>query len=102
MPWHDHPAWSGSTRKNRLPTDWRMLRARVLERDGHRCVICGALANQVDHIAPGDDHSMHNLRALCPEHHHAKSAREGSVAANAKRWARDSTRRPPEPHPGLR
>lgn len=82
--------------------DWPSRRAAVLARDGHRCVICGALANQVDHLVPGDDHSMHNLRSLCPEHHAAKSAREGSAAANARRWARDSTRRPPEPHPGLR
>lgn len=101
MSWADHPAWAGSRRKADLPTNWPSLRTQVLARDGHVCVLCGRPANQVDHIGDRDDHRLANLRALCPEHHHARSARQGSAAGNARRWARDSIRRPPEAHPGL-
>jgi 5-methylcytosine-specific restriction protein A len=106
MPWNDHPAWAGSNRRQRLPINWPALRVMVLERDGRICWICGKPgADQVDHVLPvsrgGSDHPNN----LAPVHAHpchaAKSAREGSAAANRKRWARDSTRRPPEPHPGL-
>ncbi len=52
----------GSTRQ------WRKTRAHVLDRDGHRCQLCGAPANHVDHVTPkrdgGTDHPG-NLRALC-------------------------------------
>lgn len=94
--------WQGSNRKAELPDDWPQRRAYILERDGHRCrwtengPRCGAPANQVDHIRPGNDHSYDNLQALCPDHHAIKSSREGTAA----RW-RHRQRRPTERHPGL-
>jgi 5-methylcytosine-specific restriction endonuclease McrA len=97
--------WQGSTRRDRLPKNWPAIRARILKRDGYACqhqhddgIRCGAPANQVDHIINGDDHSDSNLQALCEPHHKAKSAREGSRAAHARRIPRN---RPPEKHPGL-
>lgn len=93
--------WQHSDRKSRLPHDWAQRRIRVLRRDGYRCqhrdevgILCGAWANQVDHVERGDDHDEANLQALCRDHHAAKSSAEG-VAAQPRR------RRPPEPHPGL-
>ncbi len=53
---------NGSTRR------WRNARARVLERDGHRCRYCGERATHVDHVVPlargGGDHEA-NLVASC-------------------------------------
>lgn len=72
--------WEGSDRKSRLPDDWAKRRIRVLRRDGYRCHECGAPANQVDHIIPGDDHDLDNLRALCRRHHALKSSAEGNAA----------------------
>jgi hypothetical protein len=40
------------------------LRAQVFERDGYKCVLCGAPATQIDHIA-GDANTPENLRASC-------------------------------------
>jgi hypothetical protein len=40
------------------------LRAQIFERDGGRCVLCGAPATQIDHIA-GDATTPENLRAAC-------------------------------------
>ena len=40
------------------------LRAQIFERDGGRCVLCGAPATQIDHIA-GDANTPENLRAAC-------------------------------------
>ncbi|MBT2412622.1 HNH endonuclease [Streptomyces sp. ISL-12] len=98
-------AWQGSTRRARLPSNWPTLRRRVLRRDKGVCTevfsdgrVCGWPANQVDHIEPGDDHSMANLRALCAWCHAHKSAQEGGTAA-----ARTRVRmaRPPTIHPAL-
>lgn len=95
--------WDGSDRKARLPREWHRIRRRVLIRDSYQCqhrdngVKCGATANQVDHIVPGDDHSEANLQALCVTHHRAKSSREG-VEARAKIPRRA---RPTENHPGF-
>ncbi len=63
-PTHQHLSTGqrGSTR------EWRQVRAQVLDRDGHRCQLCGAPATHVDHVTPkrdgGSDHPS-NLRALC-------------------------------------
>lgn len=98
-------AWDGSTRRARLPKDWPRKRARVLRRDDHACTmafsdgrVCGLPANQVDHIEPGDDHSMANLRALCEWCHRHKSAQEGGTAAALTRVR---THRPKPTHPAL-
>lgn len=93
-------AWDNSDRRARLPKDWPALRQRRLRHDGYRCKVevdghrCPNPAREVDHIKPGDDHSWNNLRAICKDHHKAKSSAEG-VAAQPRR-AREQ-----EPHPGL-
>jgi 5-methylcytosine-specific restriction endonuclease McrA len=98
-------AWQNSTRRARLPKGWTRLRARVLKRDGYLCQerfstgeLCGAPATDVDHIAPGDDHSMANLRALCAWCHRQKSSSEGGSAAALTRVR---TERPKPSHPAL-
>lgn len=83
-------AWSGSTRRDRLPADWKQRRRLVLERDGHSCRHCGAQATDVDHVRAGDDHSLGNLQALCRACHRRKTAAE-----------KPRERRPGESHPGL-
>lgn len=96
--------WETSNRRAELPEDWSTRRVRVLRRDSYKCqardsqgVLCGAPANQVDHIEPGPDHSEDNLRALCRWHHDRKSSREGVAARRPK----VSRARPAERHPGL-
>lgn len=98
-------AWEGSTRRARLPKDWARIRARVLRRDKHACTstfsdgrVCGLPATQVDHIEPGDDHSMANLRSLCTWCHTRKSSSEGGTAAALTRVRTD---RPKPTHPAL-
>lgn len=92
-------AWDNSTRRERLPGDWQTRRIRVLRRDGYRCqarsvsgVPCHAPARDVDHVVPGDDHSLDNLQALCVECHKAKTL--------AERPKLPPRRRRPEAHPG--
>lgn len=87
--------WAGSTRATRLPPNWKTIRRRILQRDNHRCVICGEPATEVDHVIAGDDHAPVNLRSLCVHHHRRKSSVEG----NAARWK--NRHREPEPHPGV-
>ena len=98
-------AWQGSTRRSRLPSNWPVLRRRVLQRDGYLCQVrfsegqlCGQPATDVDHIEPGDDHSLANLRALCGWCHARKSASEGGTAAALRRVRTD---RPKQRHPAL-
>jgi hypothetical protein len=38
----------------------------------------------VDHIDPGDDHRLTNLRDSCKTHHGKKSSAEGLAARKAK------------------
>ena len=92
--------WQGSTRLARLPKDWQRRRQAVIRRDGGRCRRCGALAREVDHVVPGDDHTLANLQLLCRRCHGTKSGHEGANAATAERARHPSYRRPPEPHPG--
>ncbi|OPC84232.1 hypothetical protein B4N89_27825 [Embleya scabrispora] len=94
-------AWVGSNRRNRLPTDWAARCAAVYARDGHTCHVCGRDgADQIDHIRPGDDHSLTNLAPIHDDPcHRAKSSREGIRAAAARRAL---GRHPEEPHPGIR
>lgn len=95
-----------SARSSRLPSNWQALRLSVLRRARYQCQhrdypgapICGARANQVDHIQRGDDHSLRNLQALCEPHHTAKSSREGVEA----RVSKGTTSRTPEQHPDER
>jgi 5-methylcytosine-specific restriction enzyme A len=48
--------------------EWEALRKACLERDGYRCVICGAPAVVADHIISrkrGGLDRLDNLRSLC-------------------------------------
>lgn len=95
------PNWIGSDRKSELPSNWRELRRKVALRAGWRCqnfvdgARCDRPGSHCDHIEPGQDHSLNNLRWLCPPCHNTKSGREGALA-------RPRLNRAPEPHPGLR
>ena len=98
-------AWEGSDRSSRLPSDWPKIRQERLKKDGYRCVWklpktgarCPRGATEVDHIRPGDDHSMGNLRSLCEDHHKLKTAMDNR---RAKRKIKASRFRHAEEHPG--
>jgi 5-methylcytosine-specific restriction endonuclease McrA len=104
------PNWQRSTPPVPLPADWPLRKARVLQRDFHRCQYvrydtdrrCLAQATEVDHIIPrseggSDDES--NLRAICEWHHLRKTGSEGGRAsARARQARRDAA---PRQHPGL-
>lgn len=93
--------FEGSTRKDRLPDDWSQRRAATFAVYGDTCHVCGQRgANEVDHVIPGDDHSLENLRPIhgwnTPQRCHAfKTSAEGNAA-------RPRLYRPAERHPGLR
>lgn len=103
--------WEGSDRRGRLPANWPALiaavkkRARATSRLGiEQCEArlpsgkrCPRQGTDVDHIIPGDDHSLKNLRLLCGYHHGKKSSREGFEARQAYKR---SKYRPREEHPG--
>ena len=90
--------WKGSDRRERLPSNWRRIRAETLARDP-TCVLCGVRPSVVaDHIkAKTDDHKR--LQGVCGPCHDQKSSREGNDAQRAN--PRPGRRRPEEPHPGL-
>lgn len=97
-------AWDTSTRRQRLPKNWKQLRQQVFTRDRNLCqirseetgYICGEPATEVDHIVAGDDHHLNNLQAICTWHHRRKSSAEG----NAAKVKYESRYRKPESHPG--
>lgn len=60
--------------------------------------ICTTHATQVDHVLPGDDHSLTNLKAICTECHKHKSSREGH---ESKRKRNAMRKRETKRHPGL-
>lgn len=107
--------WSSSDRKSRLPSDWGRRRRIVLERCGYQCERvrssgrrCTSRATDVDHIIPGDDHSLSNLQGLCSWHHKEKTSRESQAAkaeirASLKRPAEENPTAslPPRPIPGM-
>jgi 5-methylcytosine-specific restriction protein A len=79
-PVHPKVAWAGSKRRSRLPPDWERRRRSVLARD-EICTICrDALATEVDHINPGDDHSLINLQGVCKPCHTDKTQAEALAA----------------------
>ena len=58
--------------------EWEALRQRVLERDGHRCVVCGGPATTVDHIVAkvnGGTDEERNLQAMCRTHNASKGTK---------------------------
>ena len=75
------------------PRRWRILRRRILDRDGWRCVQCGKAGRlEVDHIKPirdgGDWWDPANLQLLCRPDHFSKSAGENAkpVPADVAEW----------------
>jgi 5-methylcytosine-specific restriction protein A len=93
--------WKDSDRLERLPPGWNtVVRPAVFALYGDKCHWCGLGGSDgVDHLEPGDDHSLRNLRPIHDDPcHRQKSAREG-VEARAKRRA--ESRMPTETHPGL-
>lgn len=63
-------------------TDWRVLSRTRLQGDGYRCVKCGAIASEVDHIKPIQTPEgwelrldYNNLQSLCIGCHNAKHKR---------------------------
>jgi 5-methylcytosine-specific restriction protein A len=80
---------------------WKKLRLAILERDRWLCQIrgdrCTVRADTVDHIVPhfrGGPSVPSNLQAACTPCHRQKTASEAASA-------RQTRKRPPEPHPGL-
>jgi 5-methylcytosine-specific restriction endonuclease McrA len=93
---------SRSARHERLPDDWEeSYRKPTMRKARGLCQIrgprCTHRATQIDHIRPGDDHSLTNLQAACKNCHADKSAAEGVSARSQKRA---KGKRPPERHPG--
>lgn len=76
-PAHQPVAWSGSTRRSRLPSNWPQVRRHVLERDGYTCHLCGRYGNRVDHVIAGDNHDPVNLAPICFDCDMRKSGHEG-------------------------
>jgi HNH endonuclease len=77
-----HPQRRGSTRA------WRRLRAQALRRDHGRCVECGALAVEVDHVLPrerGGRDVLENLRSLCADCHDERHGRRGTPLRERRR-----------------
>lgn len=99
------PGWSGSDRRSRLPANWSALRSKRLQLDGSRCrwltngERCNQPASEVDHIKPGDNHSLANLRSLCTWHHAKKSGGEGAAARAAAIKRAKGLYRRKETHP---
>ena len=65
------------------PRRWRIVRRRILDRDGWRCVQCGKAGRlEVDHVVPvkagGDWWDPSNLQTLDRACHFGKSARENA------------------------
>lgn len=62
--------------------DWRTLSARRLQDDGYKCVLCGAIASEVDHIKPIQTPEgwelrldYNNTRSLCLDCHNKRHNR---------------------------
>lgn len=83
-------------RKRRLARDGgsghrgQVARRRILDRDGHQCVICGSAGPlEVDHIVPvalGGSNDDSNKRTLCKPCHKAHGAtgrRKGEMSPDA-------------------
>lgn len=78
------------TRKDRLPKDWNTRRQIVFKRDNYTCYLCGSnepLADTIDHVIAGDDHSLNNLKPvhdINPPHCHRDKTRADIQRINAE------------------
>jgi 5-methylcytosine-specific restriction endonuclease McrA len=66
-----HKRTLNKARGTGMPRGWAKIRKQILERDGHRCVVCGEPAVEVDHIKPrihGGGSDPSNLRSVCEQH----------------------------------
>lgn len=81
----------------------RNIRQKILNRDSHQCVKCGATQDlEVDHIhnvAQGGTHHLNNLQTLCKPCHREKTRKEMRAGHQARK---NRTKYPTEPHPGLK
>jgi 5-methylcytosine-specific restriction enzyme A len=90
--------WAGSTRRQRLPSDWPKRVAAVKRRAQGRCeeqhhaVGCDGKGRDVDHKVQGDDHSLSNLQLLSGPCHDRKTRLDNGYVA--------AVRGPAEAHPG--
>lgn len=73
-------------------TEWKILSRRRLQDDGYRCVKCGKIASEVDHIKPIQTPEGWELRldygntqSLCIECHNAKHKRFQKKRNNGNR-----------------
>lgn len=68
---------------------WQRLRQRVLDRDGNRCVQCGATerleADHVHELQDGGTDDIWNLSTLCKTCHDRKTAAMRKRRAEAKK-----------------
>jgi 5-methylcytosine-specific restriction endonuclease McrA len=77
------------------------LRQAIFDRDGSRCVICGAPGTEIDH-AHGPSAEPENLRVLCPDCHKAVTRNRFVRVEDGSREARKSRQlwlRTLAPHP---
>lgn len=93
--------WHRSGRRQELPKDWQKLRALARVRADGRCehvsssgARCKRRGTDLDHAFNRDNHSLHALQWLCPEHHKRKTAMESWAArlgakTKGKRQRRD-------------
>lgn len=97
--------WQKDSRRRReLPDDWSRIRKRVLARDRYLCAFCGAPATDVDHIVPGGDHSLGNLRSLCRTCHMRRTQLQAMDSRKLNGWTRPRkpVHRPKPKHPGYK
>ena len=83
--WGDRNTW-----RKGLPTNWKLIRERVIRRDRGLCqgvlsegALCGHPGTEVDHIRPGNDHTLGNLQLLCAWCHKQKTQAESKAARDA-------------------
>ena len=72
---------TSALKDNGSTSEWRRIRQRILQRDGHTCQACGAEGNSVDHIIPrhafveGNADQESNLQTLCVSCNSSKGGR---------------------------
>lgn len=98
---------SGARRPDLNKSRWQTLRKQVRQRDGNRCVVCGATQRlSVHHVTAAVDGGkdvLDNLVTLCATHHsRADAARRSQTAAVEKprRDVRDDPRYQDDPERG--